>query len=389
MFEILIKLASKKISQLSSIKLILIGIILTLSLITISVLFFKTSDEDNWVKSGKYFTDAIATFNPEGTYVTQVSHRLGVSVLWISAGIYSIFGSLTFNNLLKIHRLVFLLINLGLFFSAINILRKYIHTRVLILAILYLLLNRFFPIIGRSTWLDQFLTFFGLLTVIFWTKYLFERKHSQLITASIFNGLLLLTKYAGWYFTPIIIALSWLYCYRHQMPFTKVFKPLILLVFSSLFIFILFYPAVWIDPYKTLFLRLEDTTTVVKKTQDIWDYLLEIRLISPILIIGAIFTFLDWKRKKLDFLFFFSLAGIFYLSIYVLTFLGLIVTSRLDYPFLEGVYRYTFPAIPILTLYTFSRYKIYIKTRDLQIALILFLFVWEIIFSPFLIFGRF
>lgn len=285
-----------------------------------------------------------------------------------------------------IHRFIFLSLNLLIFGSALKIVKQFTSKQVLFLFVAYMFMNRFFPIIGRSTWLDQFLTLFGFLSILFWIKYLNERKNAYLITAGILNGLVMLTKYAGWFFPLIIIGLSIIYSSRKKIDLKKLFLPLVLFLSISLVTFILLYPAVWVDPKRVLLLRFEDTSAPIKKMADIWEYLREIRLIDPVLILGFIFTILDWIKKRQDFLHFIGVAGVLYISVYLFTFLILILLGKLDYPFLLGIYRYTFPAIPLLALYTFSRYKVYINNENLRMALILFLFVREIIFSPFLLF---
>lgn len=119
---------------------------------------------------------------------------------------------------------------------------------------------------------------------------------------------------------------------------------------------------------------------------DIWEYMKEMRLIDPLLILGVAFVIIDWIKKRKDFLHFIAIGGILYLSIYLLTFIVLTLSGKLNFAFLEGFYRYTFPAIPILALYFFARSKDFIKNKNLWLILISLLFAREIIFSPFLFF---
>lgn len=193
-----------------------------LAIALLSSIFIAVTDETNWVSAGQDFKDAIIQLRPDKTYVPLVSHRLGVSVLWVSSITYIFFGSLPSNYLTIIHRFVFLVINLSLFGGALIILRRYTQTLTLILFTVYMFLNRFFPIIGRSTWLDQFLTIFAFLSILFWTKFLFTKKKSNLIIAAVFNGLVLLTKYAGWYFPLIIIGISVIYCIKTKEKTKKI-----------------------------------------------------------------------------------------------------------------------------------------------------------------------
>ena len=197
MFESLRLALFIKFNQISKRQRIWLGLFLFSILVLFSAFFGRVSDEANWTTSGKYFLHALIDLQWDKTYVVEVSHRLGVSVLWVSALIYAFFGSPPFNYLLLLHRFIFLSLNLALFGVILFILKPYLKSNILFLLISYLFLNRFFPVLGRSTWLDQFLTFFGFLTVLFWTKYLLEKQHSTFFKASIFNGLLMLTKYAG------------------------------------------------------------------------------------------------------------------------------------------------------------------------------------------------
>lgn len=367
-------------------QIIIILTVFLLSIILISSFNFPVTDEMNWINAGKDFQMAIITLQPDKTYLPDVSPRLGVTVLWVSTLIHGFFSFLPPRYLIIAHRFIFLIINLSLFTAALIMLRRYMSNQTLLLFILYIFMNRFFPIIGRSTWLDQLLTLMGFLIVIFWAKYLEERKNSFLIAAAIFNGLVMITKYAGWYFPAVIIGLTVFYSYKSKVEFKKLITPLLIFLAISLTVSIAFYPAIWVDPKKALLLRFSDRSAPLRKTTDIWTYLLEFRLLDPILILGFILVVLEWIKKKKDLLFYIAVTGGIYILIYLFAFLGLSLLGRLNYPFLAGIYRYTFPAIPIMACYTFARYQSYIKNKHLQLILIFLLFLREIIFSPFLLF---
>lgn len=367
-------------------EIILITSISILLAIVVSSVYFKVSDEANWVSAGKDFRNAIIDLRPDKTYISAVSHRLGVTVLWVSAFVYSIFGWLPINQLVIVHRFIYLIINTSLFGIVIIILKRYSKISGLLLFVLYMLLNRFFPILGRSTWLDQFLTIFGFLSILFWLKYLTERKLLYLTVSGLFIGLTMLTKYAGWWFPVIIIGLSVIYSYKNNKKFSEIILPLLSLFSVSTFVFILFYPAVWVDPKKVLFLRFEDRSAPLKEVTDVWLYFKEVRLIDPILVLGFIFSIFDWRSKTKDFVSFIGLAGCLYISIYFITFIILLLLGRLNYSFLEGIYRYTYPAIMPLALFTFTRCEKYLRNKNLRVAVLLFIFTREIIFSPILLF---
>lgn len=366
---------------------ILIAVVVgSLFIAAISSLTFKVTDEENWIKAGRSFKNALVELRPEKTFVPEVSHRLGVSVLWVSSFVYITMGSFPAKYLVFMHRSTFLVLNLLLFAAALKVLQKHLDFSVCVLSVLYLFMNRLFPIIGRSTWLDQFLTMFGLLSISLWVSYLFKRRNSYLILSGVLNGLIMLTKYAGWYFPLITITLTIIYCFKTNCKIKDFIFPLIISLTISLLVFVLLYPAMWVDPMQVLFMRFSDTRTLVKDISDAWFFIKELRLIDPVLISGIVFIILDWLKGRKNFLFFLGLGGGLYLSFYILTFISLSLFGRLDYPFLAGIYRYTFPAIPILSIYTFYRYKVYIRDQHLQFIFVLLLFTREIIFSPFLLF---
>ena len=108
-----------------------------LSLVIISSFFLPVTDETNWAIAGGDFAKAIVELRPDKTYIPEVSHRLGVSVLWISSAIYLVSQQPYSPTLLFIHRMVFLLINLGLFFVALKIIGRYFSDKYLLLFVLY------------------------------------------------------------------------------------------------------------------------------------------------------------------------------------------------------------------------------------------------------------
>lgn len=239
---------------------------------------------------------------------------------------------------------------------------------------------------GRGSWLDQFLTLFGFLSILFWVRYLNTNKNSYIIYASLFSGLAMLTKYAGWYFPVIIIFLSVFHTYQNQVKLQNLLRPLLIFLVISISVFLLLYPAIWVDPYKVLFARWNESHSEIKSVNVIGGYINHFRLIDPVLIFGFVFVLLDWIKRKKSSLFYIGMAGLSYISIYLLTFVGLFLTHKLDNAFLVGLYRYTYPALPLLALYFFNHYERYIENKTIRNLFILILFLREILFSPFLFF---
>ncbi len=350
--------------------------------IVLSALHLKVSDETNWVDGGQKYLSAILSLSPEKTYIPEVSHRLGVTVLWISAFIHNFFYTASPENILIIHRLMFAFLNLSLFFMAVKLIRKYIKTSHLILFVAYLLLNRFYFVMGRSTWLDQLLVSFGLLGTIFWVIYLDNKKGINLFYSGFLFGFTLLTKYAGWFFPLLTILLSVLYSLRYKQDFKELIKPLFITILISILTFIIFYPVMWVDPQKGFFNRFDDGKRSIQQVADIWSYINQIKYYDPMLIIGSALVIADFKKIKNKFLQLLGMYGLLYIGFFITVCFSLGFLHRLNYPFLQGVYRYTWPAIPYLSLYTFSRLDFFVKNNYLRRFFIFCLFLREILLSP-------
>lgn len=333
---------------------------------------WQTTDETTWIGNGIKFEQALLQHNWSNTRLTT---RPGVTVEWlIAATSRFVFGEnilrntppdnlATQQNIISASRVTMvsclIILNLLLFYF----LKRLLAAPVAFFISLLLGIHPIFTEATFLVWTDMLLVYFLVLPVITFLLYTQTYFKKYIFLTGLFFGLAILTKVIAWIIIPILLAIV----VMHRQHMHRLLNALGMATLMGLAFFYILYPASWLHP-GILFDRVHEvdasytSSQAVRSDQPLWQYILFIFLIDPLLIITALVVlymltrqWLDYKAHKLSLIFFMA-AGIYLIAV---TGISLLKDNGL---FSIRSDRYAAPLIPFLLIGSFS----FLNTRKPQ-----------------------
>lgn len=365
------------------------GGLLLLSLIAalLTLTYFESYlDESNWILNGKLFLNAISKGDLANTYIGSDALHPGVTILWISAFVHKISEFLSIDSLTFTHRLFYLGLSMLILYACLKLWLKFSNLTLFLLSLVYLSLNPNSPFLGNITWLDLILDPLILLCILIWIEYLKKRAGRLIYAEGILLGLAVLTKFMAGFILPMIVFIGLIYSQKKRISYKYLISPLITIIFTAIFTFILFYPAMWVSPQRVLFSRFSEDEgaqiiTLQQSVNLLPNLIQNLFVINPIIHLGTILVLMNFFRKKynlkeIDFI---AVGGLIYTLCLYLTIIVLYDRGRGATAFLDGLGRYILPSLYLFTPFIFYYFiKLNVK-RLLKLILFASLFAWEII----------
>lgn len=364
-------------------------LVITLYLIFLNAFFNNFNDESDWTSAGKSFLAALLKLSPSDTYVGTISTHPGVTVLWISAALQLLFPDAAYQNLLILHRLIFLILGSLLAFILTKLLINWFKPVTVIVILLYLLLDSHFIVSGNLSWLDLILTFLIPICILTWLNFLENRRYQNLLMTGILMGLSILTKFMGVYLLIVLPVITFIYKGGGKSYLSNQTKYLLQVFIIALVTFILLYPAMWSDPKRVLFSRFDPNEgghqlSILGNSKLITSYPGEFAKVSPVIPMGIILLvielFIAYKNKKpLTLPNLIGVGGLVYIFCLLATIQILVDKGRTDTIFLYAIGRYLLPTIPLVGVFFF--YKLFVTKLlriELKLLVIFILFLQEI-----------
>ena len=276
--QIYTKLMEKNIFKIrEKIRLFLYKIKITpLSFLLILIIFFLafiprsfdlgtglTYDEQYWLIRAPSFFNAVIHLD----FVNTIkSGHPGVTTMWLSGIFMKLFSDqdMLFPHILTIARFpVALVTSLGIL-AMYFLLKELFSEKIALLGVIFIALDPFYIAHSRLIHLDALLTTFMVLSFLSLLVYLVRpEKAIYLFLAGIFLGLALLTKLPSFILIPIFILtlLIWYLINDHNINHNfkkiatdcskivvRIFKPLFIVLSVAVFVFILLWPVMWVNP---------------------------------------------------------------------------------------------------------------------------------------------
>ncbi len=343
-------------------------------------------DSDWWINNGKLFLDALMQHDFKGTYLSSLAQmHPGLSIDWISALIQFLLPASLQNLSVHLHNLVFSTFLVSCLFLGLKFLSKNFSKEALMLSAVYIALLPNLILFPRSTYLDWVVAGALFLSTALWIDYLNYRRTSTIVWIGILFGIAILTKYSAAFLLPgfFIAALI------KGNPDKNLIKPLTIIVLVASTIFIIFFPALWVNPgyvLSNLFDKKEgifnlsiNTTTVVQ----VWEQLLRVSLkLNPMVLIGSVLTVIClFKRTTKKEMLLPAIVGLTYLILLIVSLHIIFLRGSDPLNFVAPIERYTFP---VTMLFTVTFFEVIYQNEKLKKAyllrnsLIILLFLYEI-----------
>lgn len=365
------------------------------------IVISRANDGELWLDGGKMFYDSLA----RGDFAsTHYSSRFGVSVMWLY-GIAHVAWSVTGFPLEKILSTIVYVITVVGIFVFVSRIKNFANKEFPWFVILIYLLITPYVISSPlyTTWLDKILTVSTALCILFWTEYLMcGQKKWVILWTGMCMGIAFLTKPAGIILLPLVMTMTGYTLWGNRSR--NVIKPTLYVFFIAAAIFVIFYPAMWIDPRGVLMSRLTSSDAQIELAVPLLtnnSFILHIENVTEVFIADFMLTFgvvmvvrdliLAVRNKMLtQFLTpvtFLSAVGVLYvvLSFVIAIFLVDKVYGNIVSP------RYIAPAIPLVAIYPLIKFRN--NSLITSLALIVQCYrlpvvIWTFWILSYLIFGR-
>lgn len=343
-------------------------------------------DSSPWINNGKLFLNALLKADLRATYLdSNPQMHPGLSVEWISALIQFLLPAQLQNFLVPLHNLIFSTIFSICLSLGLSIFSKSFSRKALMSSAIYIILLPNLILIPGSTYLDWIISGTLFLSTALWLEYLNNKKFSLILWIGILIGVSFLTKYVSALIFPAFFIVALI----KSLSIKSLIKPLATIFLIVSLIFVIFYPAMWIDPRHVLFSlfgkkeSLYSFTVSGSNIEEVWKQFLRSSFkLNPIILIGSSLTLISFTKRVKKEILLPAVAGFTYL-ICLIAVVHVIFYSRLELlTFVYQLDRYTLPATMLFTVTFFEaiyQNQTLKKSYLLRNTLIILLFLYEII----------